>query len=432
MKYRNWRPHIISTIILILFFLILFFDVAATNEISLQKNTLSLSVGVNAAVNLNGIDPEELGTVRLLKKSRKDPAKESDDLTEEQEQDSQISLVMVGDMLMHTSVIASGEQEDGSYNFDHIFANVEQTVQAADMAIVNQETILGGSELGLSGYPTFNSPYELGDSEVKTGFNIILHSTNHAYDKDKKGIMNCINFWQENYPDTAYLGINSSQKHQDDYLYVYEKNGIKVAVLNYTYGTNGGRISNDEAYLVNYLDEDRVISDLARARKQADFVVVCPHWGTEYNLDVDDSQKKWTQIFFEHGVDLVIGTHPHVIEPIEWVTDEHGRDMLVYYSLGNFINGLPDSSDSEMLYRTIGGMAQVTIGLDANGEASIKEYGIKPLICHYENGKYTTYFLSDYTEELSEKNQFRTKISDFTIKRCKKLVEKVWGDLPQL
>ena len=162
-----------------------------------------------------------------------------------------IQIVMVGDMLMHGRVMESGLKEDGTYNFDHLFVNVKDTIENADLALVNQETILGGTELGLSGYPAFNSPYELGDSLVDAGFDVILHATNHTLDKGKKGVQNCMNFWDTNYSDIAYLGINKSQEEQDTDIYIYEQEGIRIAILNYTYGTNGIPTPSDMPYIVN-------------------------------------------------------------------------------------------------------------------------------------------------------------------------------------
>ena len=166
-----------------------------------------------------------------------------------------IQIIMVGDMLMHERVMESGLLEDGTYNFDHIFVNVKDTIENADLAIVNQETILGGSELGLSGYPAFNSPYELGDSLVNAGFDVILHATNHTLDKGKTGVLNCMNFWDNNYPNITYLGINKSQEEWNTNIFIYEQEGIKIAILNYTYGTNGINPPSDMPYIVNYLDE---------------------------------------------------------------------------------------------------------------------------------------------------------------------------------
>lgn len=340
----------------------------------------------------------------------------------------ELRLVMVGDMLMHERVVESGLKEDGSYNFDHLFEHVKDTIGSADLALVNQETILGGMGLGISGYPCFNSPYELGDAEVEAGFDVILHATNHTLDKGKKGVVNCMEFWETNYPEIAYLGMNPSPEHQEDYLYLYEQNGITVAILNYTYGTNGINPPSDMPYVVNYLEEDKVISDIQRAEELADFTIVCPHWGTEYVLEETKMQRSWAQIFLENGADLVIGTHPHVIEPVEWLTDEDEHEMLVYYSLGNFVNGTSGKGEGVM-NRMVGGIADVTLSVDESGEVYIKEYDAVPVVCHIGEGDaYTVYYLEEYTEELAEENKICSQAPDFSLENCKKLVEKVWGE----
>ncbi|MBR6665654.1 MAG: CapA family protein [Lachnospiraceae bacterium] len=338
-----------------------------------------------------------------------------------------ITVAMVGDMLMHERVMESGLQEDGSYDFDHLFQHVEERIQAADLALVNQETILGGTDMGLTGYPCFNSPYELGTAEVDAGFDVILHATNHALDKGKKGAMNCMDFWEEQYPEIPYLGINKSEEQQDG-IYIYEQDGIMLAILNYTYGTNGISTPSDMPYLVDYLDKEKVVNELQLANELADFTIVCPHWGKEYYLGVSSEQKKWTQIFLENGVDLVIGTHPHVIEPVEWVMDEEGNRMLVYYSLGNFVNGTSGTGEGVM-NRCVGGLAEVEIGRDEDGKVVIKDYDCIPLVCHIDEGEaYTVWYLEDYTQELAAKNHIVKQDPDFSLENCKALVEKVWGE----
>ena len=338
-----------------------------------------------------------------------------------------IQIVMVGDMLMHGRVMESGLKEDGTYNFDHLFVNVKDTIENADLALVNQETILGGTELGLSGYPAFNSPYELGDSLVDAGFDVILHATNHTLDKGKTGVQNCMNFWDTNYPDIAYLGINKSQEEQDTDIYIYEQDGIRIAILNYTYGTNGIPTPSDMPYIVNYLDEDKIIQDLKFAEENSDFTIVCPHWGTEYVLSATDSQKKWATIFMENGADLVIGTHPHVIEPIEMLTDENDNEMLVYYSIGNFVNGTSGTGEGTT-NRMVGGIADITISLDENDEAYIEKYDVIPIVCHIdEKTEYTVYYLSDYTEELAKENHIVSQDPSFSLEECNNLIESVWS-----
>lgn len=340
----------------------------------------------------------------------------------------QITLVMTGDMLLHTRVTDAAKQADDSYNFDAVFAHVASEIQAADVALVNQEVIIGGEELEITGYPCFNAPYAFADALIETGFDVICHGTNHALDRRKDGIVNCLNYWDKNYPNAAVLGIHGSQESQDT-LYIYEKDGIRVAILNYTYGTNGISLPKDMPYAVDLLEEERVIADIEEAERLADFTIVCPHWGSEYWLKPDDAQKHWTQLFLEHGVDLVLGTHPHVIEPIEWMEDEQtGHRMLVYYSIGNFVSWTNLTGDG-VSNRSVGGMAEVTLTKDAAGTAVISDYGVRALVTHVEsavNGV-TVYFLSDYTEELAGKNEIRLQDGNFSAEYCKNLCDKVWG-----
>ena len=376
----------------------------------------------------------------------KDASDEADSKQEPAAQPTpEITLLMVGDILLHTPVAESGLQENGSYDFSAVFAHTREDILEADLALVNQEVILGGTELGISGYPTFNAPYELGDALVDSGFDVVLHATNHALDKGGKGIINCLGFWENSYPHIAVLGIHDSADDQNE-IYVYEQDGIRIAILNYTYGTNGIPLPQGMDYAVDLLlDLDRIAEDLKRAEEMADFTIVCPHWGTEYRLTQDANQELLAQFFWENGADLVLGTHPHVIEPVAWVTASgiqtcdleeqdgflRGTDIqdgaLVYYSLGNFVNWTSGTGEG-VANRMTGGMAKVTLGLDADGNVVIKEYGVEPVICHVEEGRngVTVYPISDYTEELAGKNAIRLQDSNFSLEYCHSLLEKVW------
>jgi len=350
--------------------------------------------------------------------------------TEEvQPQSPSLRLIMVGDILLHTPVESSAKREDGSYDFDAIFANTADRISGADLALVNQEVIIGGEGLGVSGYPAFNAPYAIGDALVDAGFDVICQGTNHAMDKGKRGIVNCLNFWEESYPDITVLGIHDSEESYDS-IYYYEQEGIRIAILNYTYGTNGIPLPEDMPYAVSILEQGKVEADLKEAVENADFVIVCPHWGTEYLLSTDSQQKRWTKIFLENGADLVLGTHPHVIEPIEWVKDEiSGREMLVYYSLGNFVNWTSGTGEG-VANRMVGGMAEVTIEKDADsGDVFIAEWGVEPMICHLQEGRdgVTVYPLSDYTEELASENAIVSQDKNFSLTYCEELCDSVWG-----
>ena len=355
---------------------------------------------------------------------------ETEQPTEVVNKGPEVSIIMVGDMLMHTPVEESALQEDGTYSYDAIFANTVEEIKAADIAIVNQEVIIAGESFDVSGYPAFNAPFELGHDLIEAGFDVICHGTNHALDQGKKGLKSCIAFWEENYPEIPVLGINGSKEEQEE-IYIYEQDGLKIAVLNFTYGTNGIALPSDMPYAVDLLKEEAVVAAIAKAEEVADFTVVCPHWGTEYVLKQTKEQEKWAKVFFENGVDLVIGTHPHVIEPIEMMTDEEtGHSMLVYYSIGNFVNWT-SSSGKGIANRMVGGMAQITVGTDENGKAVILEYGVEPVVAHLTEGTngVTTYFLKDYTDVLAGENEIRKQDENFSLEYCEKLCDKVWGEL---
>lgn len=340
--------------------------------------------------------------------------------------DVTVDIMMIGDILAHEGVYKSGLQADGTYNFDHLFKNIKSDISAADIRIVNQETILGGVELGLSGYPCFNSPYEIGVAEAKAGFNVILHATNHTLDKGLTGVENCLNFWKTNYPEMAVLGINETEEDYND-IYVYNKDGFKIAILNYTYGTNGIAIPASKPYIVNMLDVDKITQDVTKAKEIADMVVVCPHWGTEYVYEPDSNQKYWTNLFLKLGVDVVIGAHPHVMEPVETLTRDDGHQMVVYYSLGNFV------SNQDKMPRMLGGMAKVTlVKSGTDNSCYVKQYSYTPIVTQklFGTSLITSYKLSDYNDTLASENAIRKDSgnSEFSLSYCQELCKLVFGD----
>jgi len=344
------------------------------------------------------------------------------------------TIVMVGDVLLHTPVEESCKQPDGNYDYESLFTHTKDEISAADLALVNQEVIIGGADLGITGYPSFNADFSLCDSLAGAGFDIICHATNHAMDKGRKGLINCAKYWKENYPQITVLGIHDTADTSTSCgaePVILDLPDMKIAVLNYTYGTNGIPLPDDMPYAVDLLDEEQVAADIRRAEELADFTIVCPHWGTEYRLTLDASQEKWTKVFAENGADLVLGTHPHVIEPIEWVTDEErDHEMLVYYSLGNFVNWTSGTGEG-VANRMVGGMAEVTITKNDHGEVEIADYGVKPMISHVTSGPegVTTYFLEDYDAVLAEENEIISQDPDFSRECCVNLCDSVWGDL---
>jgi poly-gamma-glutamate synthesis protein (capsule biosynthesis protein) len=323
------------------------------------------------------------------------PAMSDHVLADLEDGSSTVTLLAVGDNLIHIEVVQNGKQPDGTYEFDSLYANLADDIKAADIAIINQETILGGKDFAYSGYPNFNSPTELGDAVIRSGFDVVLHATNHTMDMGQKGVENTMNYWKQ-HPDIKVLGINESFEESEK-VPIIEKNGIKLALLNYTFSLNGYSLPKDKPYLVNLLDKKKMSADIKKAEQLADFTIVFPHWGTEYVYEATDEQLALTEFYYEHGVDLVIGTHPHVLEPVEWMESTLGHRMLVYYSLGNFMSYQKEAP------RMLGGMANITITKDESG-TYISNADITPIVTHYDHGPsaFTLYKLSDYNEALAQ------------------------------
>lgn len=352
-------------------------------------------------------------------------AKETEKDTPEKNEPKTISIIMAGDVLLHTRVTASGDF-DGEYNFDHLFENCKDIISSADLAIVNQEIILGGTELGISGYPSFNGPFEVADSLVDAGFDVVLHATNHALDRGKKGIISCLTKWEEAYPQIEIAGIYKTEEDSKE-ICMTEVNGAKIAILNYTYGMNGIPLPSDMPYCVDMLTwdrEEKIRNDIARAREMADIVIVAPHWGSEYTHVQGSDQKKWTSVFFECGVDLVIGTHPHVVQPYEIIQSEE-HTMAVYYSIGNYVNATEQWGS--VTQRMLGALADVEFTL-TDGEWTLSKADAIPIVSHVEtdrSGELTVYPLDEYTSELAAENEIKAQDPKFSLDALKKINDDV-------
>ena len=282
-----------------------------------------------------------------------------------------MSLVMVGDVLTHDAVLADALKEDGSYDFSPIFTYIKPMIKDYDLKYVNEESIIGGPSFKYSGYPTFNAPDSIGDNLIDTGFNVIGLANNHAYDKGETAILYSNKYWGSK--DVIAAGTYSSFEDRDN-IKVYEKNGIKYAFLAYTTSLNGYTLSSDKSYLVNVYSDCLVKDDINKIKDKVDVVIVAMHWGDEYTNTPTNSEVAIAQYLSELGVDLVIGTHPHVFQPIEYV-----GETLVIYSLGNFISNQLVLG----LNPAIGLMVGVDITVDGDEtKVSIKE---KELLYSYSD-----------------------------------------------
>lgn len=326
-------------------------------------------------------------------------------VTEEVFKPTSAKLVAVGDNLMHRSCTLSAKNADGTYDFTKHFANMADIFKAADLAVISQDTVLGGIELGATSTETgiFNTAVELADGMADAGINVVIAANNHIMDEGSAGLNTMMSYFSTKYPNITLLGVNNSREAKDEPIYV-ETNNIKIAMINYSYGSNQTADLDASPYLLNQYDEDWLSDILKQAREEADFIIAFPFWGEQNSMDYTQEQERQAQFLADNGVDLIIGSYPHVVEPVKWITAENGDRTLVYYSLGNF------QSIQNTVENMLGGQANVTISKEEDG-THISDYSLDFVVTHYEqreSSEYydivTTYPLADYTSDLAARH----------------------------
>ncbi|MBR6735909.1 MAG: CapA family protein [Oscillospiraceae bacterium] len=313
-------------------------------------------------------------------------------------EDSVVRLKAVGDNLIHDSIYKQAAQyaEGSGFDFSPMYQYVEDVIADADISYINQETIIAERLYELSGYPRFNTPEALGEHMVEIGFDVVNIANNHMFDKHEDGLAAALDFWEEQ--GVAVFGAWRSEEDMSSPI-ITEKNGISIAWVPMTEHTNGLTLpaETEMCYIITN-EYDLMEEQIKLARESADFVIVVPHWGTEYSIDSNDNQEYLAQLFADWGADLVIGSHSHTLQPVEWLTGEGGNRTLVVYSLGNFIGN--------MLYpqNMVGGILDVDITKDgATGEVSITRAEVLPTVIHFEGlAKHIrVYPVEEYTAELA-------------------------------
>lgn len=364
----------------------------ADNDISESVNAVSENL-------IDGINEE--AAIKETEEPEIEPFEEYD-----------IHICAFGDNLMHIPVISSGKQSDGSYDFSFLYENIKPFLDKSDIKIINQETILGGNKKGFSGFPAFNSPVEVADAIRDAGFNVVLHASNHVDDMGIDSINYCKKYWDENCPEVTVVGIYG-EEGKDGRIPTVSVNDITFAVLNYTYGANYAALQPDLEKHVNLftlydpntrmLDlgslNPEVLEEIKRAKEIADVVIVCPHWGVEYQTKQSWHQEMVANAMIDAGADVIIGAHPHVVQPVEWIETENGNTGLCYYSLGNYVSSQYDAIS------LLEGMAWVTFHVTEDGVNIVKEdTGVVPMVLHYTSGPLKiqgVYTLDEYTEEMA-------------------------------
>lgn len=309
-------------------------------------------------------------------------------LTEPEE----IEILFAGDAMQHESQLNAARRNDGSFDYSDCFGRIAPYVRSADYAVVNLECPLGGKPY--SGYPMFCAPDEFAVALRDAGFDLALNANNHTLDRRDKGLARTISVLDS--IGLRHTGTYSPAESLDSLVpFIADIKGFKVAFLNYTYGTNG--IRHGRGVAVDYIDTAKIRRDITSAREcGAEVVAVCPHWGLEYHLLPEKSQRLLAAQIKGMGADMVIGAHPHVVQPMELLTDTTGRRTLTVYSLGNFISGM----------RTIDtrGGAVVTVGLrrDENGRPVIDHATYRTVFTVAPSGKNCNYRLIFATDSIED------------------------------
>lgn len=296
---------------------------------------------------------------------------------------SKLSLIMVGDALLHSSLYRDG-YNNGTYNFTSQLELIKPIVQNYDLAFYNQESILGGTELGLSDYPTFNSPKEFGDAMIDAGFNLVSLANNHTLDRGEKAVISSCNYWKTK--DVLTAGSYTSNEEANE-IKIKEKNGIKYTLLAYTYGTNGIPVPQGKDYLVNIYSDEKVKNDIEKVRDKVDVLLVSMHWGNEYQTEPTAEQKRQAEYLSSLGVDIIIGTHPHIIEPITYI-----NDTLVIYSLGNFISAQSTNNDYNTMVELMTSVDIIKEEKDGQTTIKLENLNNELLYNYYHKGSRWTNF----------------------------------------
>ncbi|MCI7710854.1 MAG: CapA family protein [Helicobacter sp.] len=288
-----------------------------------------------------------------------------------------LKIVMVGDALLHKSVYDDAFKQ-GRYDFAPMLESIAPLVESYDVRFYNQETILGGTQLGLSTYPNFNSPQEFGDAMLALGFNLVSLANNHTLDRGEKGVRAMLEYWRtKEHSISDLLTAGSYESKQSRAMpRIMHKNGITYTMLAYTYGTNGIPLPEGKEYLVNVYTKQMLLEDIKAVRDKVDVLIVSMHWGIEYETTPSKEQREFARLLANNGVDIIIGNHPHVIQPIEIIDN-----TFVAYSLGNFISG------QKGLAKNIGALIGLSLHKTKEGKIIFDNIESELIYTHSTQGK---------------------------------------------
>ncbi len=335
--------------------------------------------------------------------------------------DTSITISAIGDIMCHNTQFKDAKNSD-SYDFSYVFSDVEHFIKNADIAIGNLETTFAGSNKPYQGYPNFNSPESMANDLAELGLDVITTSNNHSLDTGYSGLESTLNFLDE--ANLSHVGTARSIEEQNTIL-IKEINNLKLAFLSYTYGTNGIPIPKGKEYCINLIDKDLILSQLQNAKAQnPDLILVSIHWGSEYELTPNANQTQLADFLFENGADIILGSHPHVLQPLECrkinLPDGTTKNGFVIYSLGNFMSGQTQENTRSSII--------LNLKLTKNGATglfSIDEIIYTPIYT-YTSPKYKNYKILDLQKSIyNHENKIDNSLSINDYNILKKELEKI-------
>ena len=331
-------------------------------------------------------------------------------------EDQHISMSVIGDIMCHNSQYKDAyNSSTGTYDFSYVFEDIKNYINDADISIGNLETTFAGKERGYSNYPRFNTPEQLAYNLKDFGIDVLSTANNHSMDTNFAGIVSTLNYLDD--AGISHVGTNAAQDAQNEIL-VKDVNGIKIAFLAFTYGTNGIPVPTDKSFAVNLIDDNFILEQISLAKEQnPDLICVNMHWGYEYHTKQSKEQERLADLLFTNGVDVILGSHPHVLQPMEkkTITLEDGstKDCFVIYSLGNFMSGQTKANtrnsiilninftkNGETDKTTIDSVSYIPIYMYKSASGSTKRYkvlDIEKTLENYSNGIDTSIGKSMYS-----------------------------------
>jgi len=338
-----------------------------------------------------------------------------------------LTLVAAGDNLFHMPIINSS-RKDGTHDFAPIYAEVKDIIEKADLAFINQETVMAGESFGYSGYPNFNAPQVLAHTLADTGFDILNIANNHTMDMGEAGLLATLDFL-DTIQGITVIGARKEGKSGR----IITKNNITLGFLSYTYGLNGYTLPAGNPNLVSLINRNKMAEEIKALRPLCDFLIVSMHWGAEYMMEPGKEQTDLALFLAEHNVDLIIGHHPHVLQRFETLPRPDGKETFCFYSIGNFVSNQIEKE------RILGALMLVTfvkestlapLTGESSGTLSICDPGLLPVVCHFESGSsglFNTkvYPLYLYTEELLKKHWVYLRDKDTTFDFFNNVLDKL-------